>query len=301
MHDAWRNEQQAQQQLQQDEEEEECNRSYEEREIIQRQLRLEEVTNDVSRQDLVDYEASISNQNPQELSNVNQPPAQPPFQPDVKRHASLQPPPPARGRQRNQTTRGRTTYQEPATQHSLGPMNISCPNCHALHLLQKNYQHLHEMCQSCLTGQIILPPFPPLPQELLHLFDGTSPHSLEFKTNIHQYNATFAFTSLGANFDHSVFTGTGPYSFWISGQLYHWISALLPIPNQAPSFAQLYIHDPNQQLDYREGNNDHSLSWLVMTIIQGVLHLSHPYVELYKQAYQILREKPAEEQDTVAI
>ena len=101
MHDAWRNEQQAQQQLQQDEEEEECNRSYEEREIIQRQLRLEEVTNDVSRQDLVDYEASISNQNPQELSNVNQPPAQPPFQPDVKRHASLQPPPPARGRQKS--------------------------------------------------------------------------------------------------------------------------------------------------------------------------------------------------------
>ena len=155
------------------------------------------------------------------------------------------------------------------------------------------------MC--CLTGQIILPPFPPLPQELLHLFDDTSPHSLEFKTNIHQCNATFAFTSLGANIDHSVITGTGPYSFRISGQLYHRVSALLPIPNQAPSFAQLYIHDPNQQLDYREGNNDHSLSRPVMTIIQGVLHLSHPYVELYKQAYQILREKLAEEQDTVAI
>ena len=61
MHDAWRNEQQAQQQLQQDEEEEERNRLYEEREIIQRQLRLEEVANNVSRQDLVDYEASISN------------------------------------------------------------------------------------------------------------------------------------------------------------------------------------------------------------------------------------------------
>ena len=132
-------------------------------------------------------------------------------------------------------------------------------------------------------------------------FDSTSPHSLEFKTNIHQCNATFAFTSLGANFDHSVFTGTGPYSFRISGQLYHWISALLPIPNQAPSFAQLYIHDPNQQLHYREGNNNNELSWSVMTIIQGVLHLTHPYVELYKQVYQILREKPAEEQDTVVI
>ena len=155
------------------------------------------------------------------------------------------------------------------------------------------------MC--CLIGQINLPAFPPPPQELLHLFDGTSPHSLEFKTNIRQYNATFAFTSLGANIDHSVVAGTGPYSFRISGELYHRASSLLPLPNQAPTFAQLYIHDPNQQLDYREGNNDHALSRPLMAIIQGVLHQSHPYVELYKQAYQIIRDKPAEQQDTVVL
>ena len=38
-----------------------------------------------------------------------------------------------------------------------------------------------------------------------------------------------------------------------------------------------------------------------MTIIQGILHQSHPYVELYKQAFQVMREKPPEEHDTVAI
>ena len=38
-----------------------------------------------------------------------------------------------------------------------------------------------------------------------------------------------------------------------------------------------------------------------MAIIQGVLNKSHPYVELYKQAYQIIREKPAEKQNTVVI
>ena len=139
MHDAWRNEQQAQQQLQQDEEEEERNRSYKEREIIQRQLRLEEVANNMSRQDLADYEASNSNQNCQQLPNVIQPPAQPPFHPEIEHQAPLQPPPPppppppARRTWRNQTPRGRTAYQEPATRHSLGPMNISCPQCHALH------------------------------------------------------------------------------------------------------------------------------------------------------------------------
>ena len=114
------------------------------------------------------------------------------------------------------------------------------------------------MC--CLTGQINLPPFPPPPQELLHLFDETSPHSLEFKTNIRKYNATFAFTSLGANIDHSVIAGTGPYSFWISGELHHQAAAILLPPNHAPVFAQLYIHDPNQHLDYREEINDNALS-----------------------------------------
>ena len=38
-----------------------------------------------------------------------------------------------------------------------------------------------------------------------------------------------------------------------------------------------------------------------MTIIQGVLDVSHPYVQLYKQAYQIITETPPEERDTVAI
>ena len=309
MHNAWRDEQQAQQQLQQDEEEEERNRSYEEREIIQRQLRLEEVANNMSRQDLADYEASNPNPNCQQLPNVIQPPAQPPFHPEIEHQAPLQPPPPppppARRTRRNQTPRGRTAYQEPATRHSLGPMNISCPQCHALHFaaekLSTSRRNAPKFGMCCLTGQIVLPPFPPPPQELLHLFDGTSPHSLEFKTNVCQYNATFVFTSLGANIDHTVITGTGPYSFRISGELYHRASALLPIPNQAPSFAQLYIHDPNQQLHYREGNNNNELSRSVMTIIQGVLHLTHPYVEFYKQVYQILREKPAEEQDTVVI
>ena len=184
-------------------------------------------------------------------------------------------------------------------------MNVSCPHCHALHFdvekLSSSTRNAPKFGMCCLTGQISLPSFPPPPQELLHLFDGTSPNSPEFKTNIRQYNATFAFTSLGANIDHSVLTGTGPYSFRISGELHHQASSLLPLANRAPSFAQLYIHDPNQQLDFRDGNNNKSLSRPLLAIIQGVLHQSHPYVELYKQAYQIIREKPAEEQDTVVI
>jgi hypothetical protein len=154
------------------------------------------------------------------------------------------------------------------------------------------------MC--CLTGQIDLPPFPPAPRDLRDLFDGTSPHSKEFKTNIRQYNIAFAFTSLGVNIDHSVLTGSGTYAFRISGELHHLSGALLPPPDNSPTYAQLYIYDPQEQLAQRQHNNQ-NLNPAIMTILQGVLNQSHPYVELYKQAFQILREKPPEEHDTVAI
>jgi hypothetical protein len=153
------------------------------------------------------------------------------------------------------------------------------------------------MC--CLSGQVDLPPFPPAPRHLRDLFDGTSPHTLEFKKNIRQYNTAFAFTSVGVKIDRSVLNGSGTYAFRISGELRHLSGDLLPAPGVAPQYAQLYIHDPQEQLAQREGRN-RNLKPAVMTIIQGILNQSHPYVELYKQAFQIMREKPPEEHDTVA-
>ena len=105
------------------------------------------------------------------------------------------------------------------------------------------------MC--CLSGQIRLPPLPLAPRELAEHFDGTSPHSLEFKTNIRQYNSAFAFTSLGVKVDQSVIAGSGPYAFRISGELHHLSGALLPLPGHDPVYAQIYIHDPAEQLAQR--------------------------------------------------
>ena len=121
-------------------------------------------------------------------------------------------------------------WRAPARRSYLGPMNLECPNCHALHFaaekLSRSTRNNLKFGMCCLTGQIDLPLFPPTPRELRDLFDGTSPHSLEFKTNIHQYNITFAFTSLGVNVNCSVLDGHGPYAFRISGEL-HYLSAVL--------------------------------------------------------------------------
>ena len=247
-----RNEQQAQQEEQllqhneeEEEKEEESNRLLEQRELIRRHQRLEDASNHMSRQDLAVYEAH----HPREPTPPIPLPPHPPFQSINLNVPPLRPRPPVPAR----NPRARTIYHEPAQRHSLGAMAIECSRCHALHFaaekLSNSTRNDIKFGMCCLSGQIILPQFPPPPLDLQHLFDGTSPHSLEFKTNIRQYNSTFAFTSLGVKIDHSVTAGSGPYSFRISGELHHLSGALLPLPNNAPVFAQIYIHDPNEQQD----------------------------------------------------
>ena len=113
-------------------------------------------------------------------------------------------------------------------------------------------------------------------------------------------NAAFAFTSLGVKVDHTVTTGAGPYSFRISGNLCHLSGALLPPPNQAPVFAQIYIHDPAEQLFQRTQNNA-NLNPAVMVEIQGVFNQTHAYIPLYKQACQIMSENPEDQHDSVVL
>jgi hypothetical protein len=124
--------------------------------------------------------------------------------------------------------------------------------------------------------------------------------SKEFKTNIRQYNAAFAFTSLGVQVDHTVTCSSGPYSFRIHGDLHHLSGALMPAPGEPAVFAQLYIHDPMAQLRYREGRNS-NLNSVIMTQLQATLHGTHPYVPLYRQAFQIIMDQPADQQQDVRI
>ena len=120
----------------------------------------------------------------------------------------------------------------------------------------------------------------------------------EFKKNIRQYNAAFAFTSLGVKIDERVIEGSGPYSFQISGELHHCSGALLPQPEKSPVFAQIYIHDPQTQLHFCQSNNP-NLNSVIMTQLQDMITQTHPYASLYKQAYDIMKEKPQDEQQNI--
>jgi len=183
-------------------------------------------------------------------------------------------------------------------------MNMQCSKCGALHFdaekLTSSTRREAKFGSCCLEGQIRLPEFRPPPADLKNLYNGTNPHSKVFKENIRQYNAAFAFTSLGVNIDRSVTGTAGVYSFRINGELHHLGGALLPSPGETPRYAQLYIHDPVAQADAR-GRNNPSLNSAIMTQIQGVLNETHPYVPLYKQAFDIMRDTPAEERQDVRI
>jgi hypothetical protein len=59
--------------------------------------------------------------------------------------------------------------------------------------------------------------------------------------------------SVGANLDTSV-AQHGNYTYHLRNELYHRMGSLLPQPNEAPKFTQLYISDLHANLDGRMGN-----------------------------------------------
>ncbi|KZP24540.1 hypothetical protein FIBSPDRAFT_929756 [Athelia psychrophila] len=187
----------------------------------------------------------------------------------------------------------RRAYQEPITRHDLGRMDIPCVHCGALHWIDERLAdsslRTPKFGSCCAHGQVQLEPLQDPPYPLQQLFLGLTPQSREFLENIRQYNAAFAFTSLGVVQDHAVNAGIGPYIFRIHGELCHRAGALLPQPGQMPSYAQLYIHDPQAALQYRSNRNG-NVRADTMQILQGVISDSHYYAHLYKHAFEVLQE-----------
>ena len=78
---------------------------------------------------------------------------------------------------------GGRPYREPIQIHSLGPMNIQCPHCHALHFISEQLSNscLCDPCfgMCCLQGQVNLRPIQQWP-----MFSKTSLMILKIKENL---------------------------------------------------------------------------------------------------------------------
>ncbi|KAF6139055.1 hypothetical protein GIB67_010781 [Kingdonia uniflora] len=119
------------------------------------------------------------------------------------------------------------------TRHYFGNMDIKCPSCHTLHLLDEKlrnssrYRPLFGTCRK--QGKIRLPILQPLPPAMQELYDDDSSHAKSFRSQIRKYNAANAFTSLGVKLDNRIQNGRGPKQFSIYGELKHRVGDLLSI------------------------------------------------------------------------
>ncbi|KAG2337894.1 hypothetical protein BDR05DRAFT_1004682, partial [Suillus weaverae] len=140
---------------------------------------------------------------------------------------------------------GGRPYSEPIVLHTLGPLNVECPNCHARHFacekLSKSTLQNPRFGMCCLQGQVSLPPFPSWPPELQQAYTNRT-----FISKIRQYNSALAFTSVGVNIEDRALQGSGPNAFRIHGSLHHLMGSLIPPEGIQPSYAQLYIYDPEE-------------------------------------------------------
>jgi hypothetical protein len=128
-----------------------------------------------------------------------------------------------------------------------------------------------------------------LPSDFLpdNLFISDSLDAKEFRTNIVQYNAALAFTSLGVKVDQSVL-GRGPPVFRIHGELRHLSGSLLPEESTSPSYSQLYVVDPHEAYRYHILRNE-NLSLHTMQTLQQVMYDYNTYTPIYRHVYEVLQ------------
>jgi len=107
-------------------------------------------------------------------------------------------------------------------------------------------------------------------------------------------------TSVEVKINNSITRQSGLYCFKIREELHHLTGTLLPYGDQTPMYVQIYILDIVEQLNIRRANNN-NLDPVVMDNLQTMLLDNHPYIGHYRYAYELIREKPVEEQKEITI
>ena len=185
--------------------------------------------------------------------------------------------------------------------HYLGRMSTACSACGALHWLAEGPDADGTFSSCCARGNVTLPlasDYPPELEELLTASTVTrsggtarAPLAEGFHRLIRHYNNSFAFASIGCDYDRTLIERRyGAYTFRIRGVLCHRIGDLFPDPAHAPRFAQLYLYDNDDvQYERRQEAFQH-LHGDVSRRIQDCLARVNPYYRVFKTAAERLRE-----------
>ena len=144
---------------------------------------------------------------------------------------------------------------------------IQCQHCQAMKFRDES----KGMC--CCNGKVNPEPFPPLPQQLAVLFEGTTDQYVCFLQDIRKYDSAFQLTSLGCK--EVRMNGWNPQSP-IQGQVCHLIGPLEPADEMQARFLQIYFMDGNQQIQ-RSSITD-GLCNSILLDIQEALNQNHIYL-----------------------
>ncbi|XP_019151940.1 PREDICTED: uncharacterized protein LOC109148659 [Ipomoea nil] len=115
--------------------------------------------------------------------------------------------------------------------------------------------------------------------------------------NIRSYNNMFCFTSMGGKIDRTINNGTSPPIFRINGQNFHRIGSLVPSVGIQPKFAQLYIHDTENEIEnrfnsLRAQNNGSTLHVEVVHDIKQALDEHNVLVKSFRMTKSFIESNP---------
>ncbi|CAN1306092.1 ATP-dependent DNA helicase PIF1 [Linum perenne] len=146
----------------------------------------------------------------------------------------------------------------------------------------------------CQRGRVRIPLLqatPPYLDSLLSVNGGRQ--TRHFREHARSYNAAFSFTSFGARLDPRLVNRRGPYSLVLCGENYHLMGSLLPQPGQQPQYSQLYVFDPNSELQNRLANfsgPNRALEPSIMSNLQTMLDENNTLVQSFRMIRTALLE-----------
>ena len=184
-------------------------------------------------------------------------------------------------------------------EHTVGTMNYSCPHCGAKfwerEKLSTSTKDYFKFSLCCEQGKVVLPTISTPPECLMNLLTATDKRGRAFRDHIRAYNSALAFTSFGVNLDKELANARSEvYTFRIHGVVHHYIGQLTRREGEAPSFAQIYIHDgtAERELENRQRNLGEA-GLPEPRGLQDMLHEVNPYVFYFRQGNETMKEQGA--------
>lgn len=186
-----------------------------------------------------------------------------------------------------------SAFDENEPAHNLGPQDVVCPDCGALHFeAEKPAKGELKFEKCCKKGWVHSDTPRPLPPLLLSLLTGNHVDSEHFLNNIRKYNAALSLTSCSVGGETEVDLNDGINVVRLHGELYHWHGPLIPLDGKIPAFAQLLFYSTEEATVHRLAQECHEgLKPELLEALHDELLQYNPYVPLYKTAKERLDEQ----------